>query len=177
MRGRRRVAHRSCYSTYSHGSCCNTVKPWVHAVRWSIVDHDASWGGPLPPHSLQHVGREGCKFASPIHAYNVSSRCSTPSGPQGRPPWRIAPGEKKAREGESRGGKKAHSKRASRGGVKSAKCVPYFRDKEGQFQLAFSRKRAFKSKNMPVSGEKKGRATRYRNCIFIQVYQGARKHC
>ena len=63
--------------------------------------------------------------------------------------------EKKAREGESRGGKKAHSKRASRGGVKSAKCVPYFRDKEGQFQLAVSRKRAFKSKNMPVSGKRK----------------------
>ena len=32
--------------------------------------------------------------------------------------------EKKAREGESRGGKKAHSKRASRGGVKSAKVRP-----------------------------------------------------
>ena len=63
--------------------------------------------------------------------------------------------EKKAREGESRGGKKAHSKRASRGGVKSAKCVPYFRDKEGQFQLAVSRKRAFKSKNTPVSGKRK----------------------
>ena len=63
--------------------------------------------------------------------------------------------EKKAREGESRGGKKAHSKRASRRGVRSAKCVPYFRDKEGQFQLAVSRKRAFKSKNMPVSGKRK----------------------
>ena len=63
--------------------------------------------------------------------------------------------EKKAREVESRGGKKAHSKRASRGEVKSAKCVPYFRDKEGQFQLAVSRKRAFKSKNMPVSGKRK----------------------
>ena len=63
--------------------------------------------------------------------------------------------DKKAREVESRGGKKAHSKRASRGGVKSAKCVPYFRDKEGQFQLAVSRKRAFKSKNMPVSGKRK----------------------
>ena len=129
-------------------------QPWVHAVRWSIVDHDASWGGPLPPHSLQHVGREGCKFASPIHAYNVSSRCSTPSGPQGRPPWRIAPGRRKHEKERAGEGRKL-TRGVSRGGVKSAKCVPYFRDKEGQFQLAVSRKRAFKSKNMSVSGKRK----------------------
>ena len=120
----------------------------------SIVDHDASWGGPLPTHSLQHVGREGCKFASPIHAYNVSSRCSTPSGPQGRPPWRILPGEESTRRREP-GREESSLEESDRGGVKSAKCVPYFRDKEGQFQLAVSRKRAFKSKNMPVSGKGK----------------------
>ena len=63
-------------------------------------------------------------------------------------------GEESTRRREP-GREKAHSKRASRGGVKSTKCVPYFRDKEGQFQLAVSRKRAFKSKNMPVSGKRK----------------------
>ena len=43
----------------------------------------------------------------------------TPSGPQGRPPWRIAPGKRQVREEESRGGKRTHSRSEPGRGEKS----------------------------------------------------------
>ena len=83
----------------------------------------------------------------------------TPSGPQGRPPWRIAPGKRQAREEESRGGKKTHSRSEPGRGEKS-EVRPLLPRQEGQSLLAVSRKRAFKRKMYARFREKKGRASK-----------------
>ena len=64
---------------------------------------------------------EGVQATRPLFTQpegrTVTDRClairrgrATPSGAQGRPTWRIAPGKRQAREEESRGGKKTHSR-------------------------------------------------------------------